>query len=119
VAIGLPGNPVSALVIAGIFVVPVIESLLGLADAGVKARLLAKITNNVPSQAGREDWVAARLYPDPSADVPGKILGYKVDPIFSKSNLIFSLVRANCMIHVPADATGLSAGDLVEVQLLS
>ena len=28
--IGLPGNPVSALVIAGLFVVPVIESLLGL-----------------------------------------------------------------------------------------
>jgi molybdopterin molybdotransferase len=118
VAIGLPGNPVSALVIAGIFVVPVIESLLGLADTGVKARLLANLTTNVPSQAGREDWVAARLYPDPSADVPGKLLGYKVDPIFSKSNLIFSLVRANCMIRVPADATGLSAGDLVEVQLL-
>ncbi len=119
VVIGLPGNPVSALVIAGIFVVPVIESLLGLADEGVKARLLARLTTNVPSQAGREDWVAARLYPDPSADVPGKLLGYKVDPIFSKSNLIFSLVRANCMIRVPADATGLSAGDLVEVQLLS
>jgi molybdopterin molybdotransferase len=119
VVIGLPGNPVSALVIAGMFVVPVIEFLLGLVDVGFHARLLARLTTNVPSQAGREDWVAARLYSDHSASVPGEPLGYRVDPIFSKSNLIFSLVRANCMIRVPSDATGLSAGDLVEVQLLS
>jgi molybdopterin molybdotransferase len=119
VAIGLPGNPVSALVIAGMFVVPVIESLLGLVGAGVKARLQARLSTNVPSLAGREDWVAARLYPDPAADEHGELLRYFVDPIFSKSNLIFSLVRANCMIRVPADATGISAGDLVEVQLLS
>ena len=32
VVIGLPGNPVSALVIAGLFVVPVVESLLGLIE---------------------------------------------------------------------------------------
>jgi molybdopterin molybdotransferase len=119
VVIGLPGNPVSALVIAGMFVVPVIESLLGLANPGFHARLLARLTTNVPSQAGREDWVAARLIPDPAAGLQGGSLGYKVDPIFSKSNLIFSLVRANCLIRVPSDATGLSAGDLVEVQLLS
>lgn len=111
VVIGLPGNPVSALVIAGLFVVPVVESLLGLTKVGAHTRLLARLITNVPSQAGREDWVAARLYSDPS--------GYQVDPIFSKSNLIFSLVRANSMIRVPADTTGLSAGDLVEVQLLS
>jgi molybdopterin molybdotransferase len=119
VVIGLPGNPVSALVIAGMFVVPVVESLLGLADVGFKARLRARLTTNVPSQSGREDWVAGRLYADPSAGVPEEPYGYKVDPIFSKSNLIFNLVRANCMIRVPADATGLSASDLVEVQLLS
>jgi molybdopterin molybdotransferase len=32
VVIGLPGNPVSALVIAGMFLVPVVETLLGLAN---------------------------------------------------------------------------------------
>jgi molybdopterin molybdotransferase len=111
VVIGLPGNPVSALVIAGFFVVPVVESHLGLSSIGVHTRLHARLSTNVPSQAGREDWVAARLFSDSA--------GYVVDPIFSKSNLIFSLVRANCMIRVPPDATGLSAGEIVEVQLLS
>jgi molybdopterin molybdotransferase len=111
VVIGLPGNPVSALVIAGFFVVPVVESLLGLSKVGTHPRLRARLTTNIPSQAGREDWVAASLYSDST--------GYTVDPIFSKSNLIFSIVRANCMIRVPPDATGLSVGDFVEVQLLS
>ena len=119
VVIGLPGNPVSALVIARMFVIPVIESLLGLAEIGAHFMIQAKLTTNVPSQAGREDWVAGRLYSDQSAGFPGGLARYIVDPIFSKSNLIFSLVRANCLIRVPADATGLSAGELVEVQLLA
>jgi len=108
--IGLPGNPVSALVIASLFVVPVVESLLGLSSVGVRTKIQARLSTNVPSQAGREDWVAACLSIGPD--------GYRVDPIFSKSNLIFSLVRANSMIRVPPDATGLSTGDMVEVFLL-
>lgn len=111
VLVGLPGNPVSALVIAGLFVVPVVESLLGLVDVGVRRKLSARLTTNVPSLAGRQEWVAARLSETSE--------GYQVEPIFSKSNLIFSLVRANCMIYVPADATGLSSGELVDVYLLT
>jgi molybdopterin molybdotransferase len=110
VVIGLPGNPVSALIIAGLFIAPVVESLLGLTNAGVRRKISARLSTNIPSQAGREDWVAGKLSSDS--------YGYQVDPIFSKSNLIFSLVRANCLIRVPADATGLTAGDMVEVQLL-
>ncbi len=111
VVIGLPGNPVSALVIANLFVVPVVESLLGVVNIGMHPKIQARLTTNVPSQAGREDWVAACLIEGPD--------GYRVDPIFSKSNLIFSLVRANCMIRVPPDATGLSSGEMVETVLLS
>jgi molybdopterin molybdotransferase len=111
VVIGLPGNPVSAFVVAGFFVVPVVESLLGLSNIAVYPRMHARLSTNLPSEAGREDWVAGRLYSDQS--------GYIVDPIFSKSNLIFSLVRANCLIRVPLDANGLPGNTIVEVQLLS
>jgi molybdopterin molybdotransferase len=109
--IGLPGNPVSALVIAGLFVVPATETLMGLASVGFRPKLRAKLSTNIPSLAGREDWVAARLSLERD--------GYHVDPIFSKSNLIFSLVRANCLIRVPPDATGLSADEIVEVSILT
>jgi molybdopterin molybdotransferase len=109
--IGLPGNPVSALVIAGFYVVPVVELLLGLSSTPIRPIVRAKLNTNVPSQAGREDWVPTRLELMPE--------GYQAEPIFSKSNLIFSLVRANGMIRVPSEVTGLSAGELVEVYLFT
>jgi molybdopterin molybdotransferase len=58
--IGLPGNPVSALVNGYLFVVPVIEKLLG-ALPRPKATVSARLTVNLPSQAGREDWWPVKL----------------------------------------------------------
>jgi molybdopterin molybdotransferase len=107
--IGLPGNPVSALVIASLFMIPVIEALLGL-KSRPRGRLTARLSLNLPSQAGREDWVAVTLNRDSAA-------GYQAEPIFSKSNLIFSLVRADGLVRIPPDATGMAAGELVEVYI--
>jgi molybdopterin biosynthesis enzyme len=39
-------------------------------------------------------------------------------PAFYQSNLIFSLVRADGLVCVPADATGLAAGEEVRVVIL-
>jgi molybdopterin molybdotransferase len=105
--IGLPGNPVSALVIASLFVTPVIESLMGLEKKCPKPCVMARLSLNLASQAGREDWIAVRLEND--AD------GYLAVPEFGKSNLIFTLARADGLIRIPPDATGLSAGEVVEV----
>jgi molybdopterin molybdotransferase len=110
--IGLPGNPVSALVIASLFVVPVVEALQGLQRPRPHASVPARLRVNLPSQAGREDWVAVRLVPDPQG--PGR---YLADPIFGKSNLIFTLARADGLLRIHADATGLSAGENVQVML--
>ena len=107
--IGLPGNPVSALVIASIFVPPVVEALLGLRRSAPAPSVPARLTLNLASQAGREDWIPVRLLSDPE--------GYRAEPIFGKSNLIFTLARADGMIRIPADATGLHAGQMVEVWL--
>ena len=43
---------------------------------------------------------------------------YEADPIFGKSNLIFTLAAADGLLRIPPDATGLSAGEMVEVVLL-
>ncbi len=108
--IGLPGNPVSALVIASLFVVPVIEQLLGLQRIHPKGVVTARLSINLSSQAGREDWVPVRLVHIAQ--------GFSAEPIFYKSNLIFSLARADGLVHIPAAANGLAQGELVEVELL-
>ncbi len=105
--IGLPGNPVSALVIAGIFVVPMVERLLGLQNPGPPDSVEALLEVNLPSQAGREDWVPVRLEPGES--------GYRAVPVFGKSNLIFTLVGADGLIRIPPQANGLPAGSRVRV----
>ena len=107
--IGLPGNPVSALVIAGLFVTPVVEALCGLSQERLRAMVTARLTINLPSQAGREDWIPVSLR--------RKTHGFEAEPIFGKSNLIFTLARADGLVRIPPDATGLSAGELVEVML--
>jgi molybdopterin molybdotransferase len=111
--IGLPGNPVSALVNGYLFVVPVIEKLLG-ALPRPKATVFARLTVNLPSQAGREDWWAVKLIENRKS----KIENLEADPIFGKSNLIFTLAAADGLLRIPPDATGLSAGEMIEVYLL-
>ena len=108
--IGLPGNPVSALVIAGLFVTPVVERLLGLPAGGPRPAVTARLSVNLPSQAGREDWVPVRLIAGPQ--------GWTAEPIFYKSNLIFTLAQADGMLHIPPDATGLELGALAQVEFL-
>ncbi len=111
--IGLPGNPVSALVNGYLFVVPVIEKLLG-ASPKPKATVQAKLTVNLPSQAGREDWWPVKLVVNRQLSM----VNYQADPIFGKSNLIFTLASADGLLRIHPDATGLSAGEMVEVVLI-
>ena len=108
--IGLPGNPVSALVIAGLFVVPVIEKLLGVSKRHIRPFVPAQLTVNLASQTGREDWVAVQIIDSEE--------GFLAAPIFGKSNLIFTLAKADGLIRIPADANGLSAGERVDVFLM-
>lgn len=108
--IGLPGNPVSALVIARIFVTATIEAMLGLAKSRPKAAVAARLTLNLSSQAGREDWIGVRLTETDT--------GYDAEPVFGKSNLIFTLAKADGLLRIPAAANGLPAGELVTVELL-
>ena len=108
--IGLPGNPVSALVISWLFLKPVIDLLTGLKHVNPRPSIPARLNVNVSSLAGREDWLPVKLIPTND--------GWLADPIFFKSNLIFSLSRADGMIRIPAPATGLQKDDPIMVMLL-
>ncbi|MCJ7660222.1 MAG: molybdopterin-binding protein [Anaerolineales bacterium] len=107
--IGLPGNPVSALVIAWLFVVPIIEALLGVQHSQPPPSIQARLTVNLASQAGREDWVPVRLIREKD--------GYIAEPVFGKSNLIFTLARADGLLRISSDANGMNAGEIVQVRL--
>jgi len=110
VMIGLPGNPVSALVIAYILVKPIIQAYLGLENRIFSASIPAKLTMNVPSQAGREDWIPVRL-------IEGENEVFQAEPIFGRSNLIFLLAKADGLVKIPSPTTGLEAGTSVSVRL--
>lgn len=107
--IGLPGNPLSAYVIATHFVRPALWILSGCEVFPIVPSVKATLTVNLSSQAGREDWVPVKLV------VSGD--GYRAEPIFGKSNMIFALARADGMVCIPPPATGLSAGEVVQVEL--
>ncbi len=108
--IGLPGNPVSALVIAGIFVRPVIQKLLGETTREVHPVIQARLMGSIPSVAGREDWVPVSLQTENG--------NWLAEPIHFKSNLIFNLVKADGLVHIPSDLTGLAAGTTIEVEMI-
>jgi molybdopterin molybdotransferase len=107
--LGLPGNPVSAMIQFDMFGVPALYHLQGLSGLPQRKRVVARLTQNVPSESGREDYVPARLEPTTE--------GLIVTPIFGKSNLIFTLISADGIVKVPLNSGGLMAGSQVEVYL--
>lgn len=107
--IGLPGQPVSALVIGWLLVDPILRKMSGINQWSIKPTVKARLAVNVPSLAGREEWIPIVL----SENEAGLI----AQPIFFKSNLIFNLARANGLACIPPDHTGFLAGEIIEVHL--
>ncbi len=108
-AFGLPGNPVSAMVVFGILVRPVIQALMGRTESPVTRGVHARLTKDIRSAAGREDHVQVKILESDD--------GLLADPVFGKSNLIRTLVEADGVVVVPLDDGGLYAGDEVFVRI--
>lgn len=112
--LGLPGNPTSALVIFELFAVPLLRRLSGEPSAQAftpRRQRTARLASTVQSQAGREDWIRVALEETPRGDPIAH-------PVSGGSGEIFSFVRADGMVCVPAKATGLAARTPVQVRLL-
>ena len=107
--LGLPGNPVSAMVQFDMFGTPAIYRLQGLNAWPKQGFVWANLSQNIASQSGREDYVPARL--EETGD------GLIATPVFGKSNLIYTLVNADGLIKIPLNKSGLLAGEQVEVRL--
>ncbi len=108
-AFGLPGNPVSAMVVFDLLVRPTIFLLSGCTNPPEPAVLRARLLRDIASIPGREDYVQVRL-----VHQNGDLCA---EPIFGKSNLIYTLVRASGTVRVPLDTGGLYEGEEVSVTL--
>ncbi len=108
-AFGLPGNPVSAVVVFDLVVRPTIYALADCVPAPRPPTVRARLSRDIASVAGREDYVQVRL--------DGEDGALSADPVFGKSNLIYTMVRASGVVRVPLDAGGLYAGDDVAVRV--
>jgi len=108
---GLPGHPISAMVIFLVLVRPLLERLLGISPGEVGVKVLARLTDNLPSQAGREDYYQVALRPAAG--------GMEAVPVFRKSGLVTAMVRGRGMVRVAPEREGLEVGELVEVDLLA
>ena len=104
---GLPGHPMSCLVVFNLFVAPAIARWMGgsLHNRETQARLSA----NVASIAGREDYVSVKLRAE-----EGEVWA---DPVFSKSAAISGLVYADGVMRIPMDAEGIEKGSRITVAL--
>ena len=103
---GLPGNPVSAIVIFELFVSRTIHEMMG-AITPSRCAVRARLVEDVPSVSGREDYVQVRL------EQRGE--EWWAIPIPVKTMLIYSLIHADGFVRVPAESTGLAAGEWVTV----
>ncbi len=110
--LGLPGYPVSALVIFDLFAAPLIRTLSGEGAPAPYTRrhtVRAVMDTNVSSQTGREDHVRVTL------EQRGKSV--YAAPLPSKSGAIFTLVKADGMVRIDLNREGLEQGEEVEVRL--
>ncbi len=106
---GLPGNPVSAMVVFGLIVRPAIYHMSGCARIPAPPVIQATLARDIPSVAGREDYVPVRL-----ERLDDHV---RAVPVFGKSNLIFTLIRSDGLVKVPLDRSGLYEGQTVDVMV--
>ena len=106
--IGLPGNPVSALLVAR-QLLPHLVARYGGQRLAAPRLVGARLSQRVASVTGREDWLPVRL-----GEVDGQT---RAQPIFGKSNLIFTLVAADGLLRVPLNTGGYDAGSVVDVEM--
>lgn len=106
--IGLPGNPVSALICCQIMVKPVVEKMLGLERVNADINLLAHLGTKLKKNGAREHYVRGVLKQERGT--------YVVYPIFNQdSSLLTELNKSNSLIKRIPFAPAVDAGQPVEV----
>lgn len=105
--IGLPGNPVSAIMIFNAFVAEPLTKLAGIEKDFELKTVKGTMTRRIHSQVGRMQYQLV------------KVDGDEVHPIFKDSGAIFSLSTADGYVKIPKLVELLDEGEEVEVYLIN
>jgi molybdopterin molybdotransferase len=103
--IGLPGNPLSALVVFRMIGTPLVWRLAGCEAPPPEPNTRARLSRDLPSAAGRLDIVQVTVRDGVA------------EPLFGPSALLSVLTKADGYVVVPEPATGVDGGTEVEVIL--
>lgn len=107
IVIGLPGNPVSAIVIFNVFVAPSIKKLAGFVDEQPHKTIKGKLARRIHSPIGRMQYQLVRVEDG------------IVYPIFKDSGAIFSLASAAGYTKVSKQTEMVEEGEEVVVTLFN
>lgn len=108
--VGLPGNPVSGMVIFDVFVRDVLRGLAGRAPAHAFGQTVeARMDRRIPSDGVREDHIRVAL--------EARTDGLWAVPVLGKSGIITTMTRADGVVVVPTGQLSVDRGDRVEVEL--
>jgi putative molybdopterin biosynthesis protein len=107
--IGLPGYPVSAIVICQQILRPLLAHFLG-RPAMEPQKVKAVLPRKIPSRLGLEEFVRVSL-----GKVQDRVI---VNPLNRGAGVITTMVKADGVLRIPPLEEGLNAGQEVEVELL-
>lgn len=107
--IGIPGYPVSAIVIAREILQPVMRKFLGLGPLA-RSTVQALVPKKIPSRLGLEEFVRVTL-----GRVGGRLIAV---PLGRGAGVITTMVRADGFLRIPSLTEGINAGEEMEIELL-
>jgi molybdopterin molybdotransferase len=102
--LGLPGNPVSAIICAKLFLLPLLATLQG-DNHPIEEPEPAFLGRDMPANDARQDYQRARL----TRGADGKLVAHPVDN--QDSSLLSRLAAADCLLIRPPHAPAAKAGD--------
>jgi len=107
--VGLPGHPVSALIMLDVLGQPIVRRLRGERTLAYDDRLRARLTRNVASAVGRTDYIRVKLEQRDDC--------LWAAPVFGKSGLISTMAQSDGIGEIPANKEGMLEGEWIHVQL--
>lgn len=109
--LGLPGNPVSTMVCALMFMAPALRRMLGLPDQPPR-KVTARLGCDLAANDRREDYLRSEL----KTDAAGQLIATP----FAKqdSSMMSLLVKSDCLVIRKPNAAAAKAGETVDIVML-